>query len=113
MIKFHYLRVIYMVILMAFFNFLSHGSQDLYPTFLTTQLGYSTTDQTVTSVIYNVGAIVGGTIIGFYSGWIGRKLSMMVCAVLAGAFIPLWIYGPNKASLQFGSFAMQFFVQVS
>ncbi|ORY96521.1 major facilitator superfamily domain-containing protein [Syncephalastrum racemosum] len=111
MIKFHYLRVVYMVILMAFFNFLSHGSQDLYPTFLTTQLGYSTTDQTVTSVIYNVGAIVGGTIIGFYSGWLGRKLSMMICAILAGAFIPLWIYAPNKASLQFGSFAMQFFVQ--
>ncbi|KAG2225283.1 hypothetical protein INT45_001507 [Circinella minor] len=57
MIKTHYLRVIYMVILMAFFNFFSHGSQDLYPSFLLKQLEYTTTEQTITSVIYNIGAI--------------------------------------------------------
>ncbi|KAI9258230.1 major facilitator superfamily domain-containing protein [Phascolomyces articulosus] len=111
MIKSHYLRVIYMVILMAFFNFFSHGSQDLYPSFLLKQLGYSTTQQTVTSVIYNIGAICGGTIIGFYSNYFGRKISIMVCCVFVGAFIPLWIYGPNIQSVQFGSFVLQFFVQ--
>ena len=46
----HWLRMIYMIILMAFMNFFSHGSQDLYPTFLTTQLGYNPTQQTVTNV---------------------------------------------------------------
>ncbi|KAI8149189.1 major facilitator superfamily domain-containing protein [Fennellomyces sp. T-0311] len=111
MIKNHYLRVIYMVILMAFFNFFSHGSQDLYPTFLLKQLNYTTTQQTVTSVVYNIGAIVGGTIIGFYSSYVGRKISIMVSCVFVGAFIPLWIYGPNISSLQFGSFVLQFFVQ--
>ncbi|KAI7852021.1 major facilitator superfamily domain-containing protein [Circinella umbellata] len=111
MIKTHYLRVIYMVILMAFFNFFSHGSQDLYPSFLLKQLEYTTTEQTVTSVIYNVGAIVGGTIIGFYSNYFGRKISIMISCVFVGAFIPLWIYGPNMGSLQFGSFVLQFFVQ--
>ncbi|KAI9322618.1 major facilitator superfamily domain-containing protein [Dichotomocladium elegans] len=111
MIKLHYLRVIYMILLMAFFNFFSHGSQDLYPTFLLKQLNYSSTQQTVTSVIYNVGAIIGGIIIGFYSSWIGRKLSIMVCCVFVGAFIPLWIYGPNIHAVQFGSFVLQFFVQ--
>lgn len=77
-----------MVILMALFNFFSHGSQDLYPSFLIKQLNYSTTEQTVTSVIYNIGgigccllskhgytndihmiheAIAGGTILGKYT----------------------------------------------
>lgn len=112
MIKNHFLRVIYMIILLAFFNFFSHGSQDLYPTFLTTQLGYTATEQTVTSVIYNIGAIVGGIIIGFYSNYFGRKIAIMVCCVFVGAFIPLWIYAPNMSSLQFGAFVLQFFVQV-
>ncbi|KAI8384298.1 major facilitator superfamily domain-containing protein [Radiomyces spectabilis] len=110
-LKHHWLRLIYMVILMAFMNFFSHGSQDLYPTFLTSQLGYTPTQKTVTSVIYNIGAICGGTIIGYYSSYFGRKLCVAVCAILAGCFIPLWIYGPNIHALQFGAFTMQFFVQ--
>ncbi|KAI9492679.1 major facilitator superfamily domain-containing protein [Zychaea mexicana] len=111
MIKSHYLRVIYMVILMAFFNFFSHGSQDLYPTFLLKQLNYTTADQTITSVVYNIGAIVKGTIIGFYSNYFGRKISIMVSCVFVGAFIPLWIYGGNPALIRLGSFILQFFVQ--
>ncbi|KAI7881299.1 MFS general substrate transporter [Lichtheimia hyalospora FSU 10163] len=111
MIKNHYLRVIYMVILLAFFNFFSHGSQDLYPTFLIKQLGYTTTQQTVTSVIYNIGAIVGGTLIGFYSSYFGRKLCIIISCIGAGAFIPLWVYGPNIQGVQAGSFMVQFFVQ--
>lgn len=111
MIKNHYLRVIYMVILMALFNFFSHGSQDLYPSFLIKQLNYSTTEQTVTSVIYNIGAIAGGTILGCYSTYFGRKLTIAVACVFVGAFIPLWVFGPNIQSIQFGSFVLQFFVQ--
>ncbi|KAI7869012.1 major facilitator superfamily domain-containing protein [Spinellus fusiger] len=110
-LKHHWLRFAYMVILMAFMNFLSHGSQDLYPTFLQSQLGYTTTQKTVTSVIYNVGAICGGTIIGYYSNYFGRRFSIAFCALMAGAFIPLWIFGPNIQSLQFGAFVLQFFVQ--
>ncbi|KAG0174216.1 hypothetical protein DFQ28_000016 [Apophysomyces sp. BC1034] len=110
-LKLHWVRLIYMIVLMAFLNFLSHGSQDLYPTFLKTQLGYTPTQQTVTTVIYNVGAICGGCIVGYLSNYFGRRFCMAVCAVLSGAFIPLWIYGPNINALQFGSFMMQFFVQ--
>jgi SHS family lactate transporter-like MFS transporter len=110
-VKKHWLRMIYMVILMAFMNFLSHGSQDLYPTFLTTQLGYTATQMTVTSVIYNLGAICGGLIFGHLSNSFGRRFILSICAVCAGAFIPLWIYAPNIQSLQFGAFVMQFFVQ--
>ncbi|KAI7906907.1 major facilitator superfamily domain-containing protein [Cokeromyces recurvatus] len=110
-LKHHWLRLIYMVILMAFMNFFSHGSQDLYPTFLTTQLGYTPTEQTVTSVIMNLGAICGGILFGYLSNYFGRRLILSVCAICAGAFIPLWIYGPNIHTLQFGAFVMQFFVQ--
>ncbi|KAL0087750.1 major facilitator superfamily domain-containing protein [Phycomyces blakesleeanus] len=94
-IKKHWLRLIYMVILMAFMNFLSHGSQDLYPTFLQTQLGYDNDQKTATSVIYNFGAICGGTIVGYYSNYFGRRFCIAVCAILTGAFIPLWAFGPN------------------
>ncbi|KAI9301176.1 major facilitator superfamily domain-containing protein [Cunninghamella echinulata] len=110
-VKKHWLRLIYMVIFAAFFNFFSHGSQDLYPTFLTIQLGYSEQEKTVTSVIYNIGAIVGGTLFGYLSNYLGRRFVVCICAIGAGAFIPLWAFGPSISSLQFGSFMMQFFVQ--
>ena len=83
----------------------------MYPTFLTAQLGYNPTQQTVTSVIMNIGAIVGGTIFGYLSNYLGRRFILVVCAIGAGAFIPLWIYAPNINALQFGAFVMQFFVQ--
>lgn len=76
-----------------------------------TQLGYNATQQTVTGVIMNVGAICGGTIFGYYSNYFGRRFILCVCAICAGAFIPLWIYAPNIHALQFGAFVMQFFVQ--
>ncbi|CAO3639275.1 unnamed protein product [Cunninghamella echinulata] len=110
-VKKHWLRLIYMVIFAAFFNFFSHGSQDLYPTFLTIQLGYSEQEKTVTSVIYNIGAIIGGTLFGYLSNYLGRRFVVCICAIGAGAFIPLWAFGPSISSLQFGSFMMQFFVQ--
>ncbi|EIE92441.1 hypothetical protein RO3G_16963 [Rhizopus delemar RA 99-880] len=110
-VRLHWLRMIYMVILMAFMNFFSHGSQDLYPTFLLSQMGFTTGQQTVTGVIMNVGAIIGGTLFGYFSNFLGRRFVLALCAICAGAFIPLWIYAPNIPSLQFGAFILQFFVQ--
>lgn len=57
-------------------------------------------------------AIVGGTLIGFYSSYFGRKLCIIISCIGAGAFIPLWVYGPNIQGVQAGSFMLQFFVQV-
>jgi SHS family lactate transporter-like MFS transporter len=110
-VKKHWRRLVYMVIFAAFFNFFSHGSQDLYPTFLMTQLHYTEAQMTVTSVIYNVGAIVGGVLFGYWSNYLGRRFAVAICAVGAGSFIALWAFGPSIESLRFGSFMMQFFVQ--
>ncbi|KAF7731901.1 hypothetical protein EC973_007732 [Apophysomyces ossiformis] len=111
MMKNHWRRVIYMIILMSFLNFSSHGSQDLYPTFLLNQLGYTPAEQTVTSVVYNIGAIIGGMIVGYYSNYLGRKFCIAVCAIMCGCFIPLWAFAPNIHALRFGAFVVQFFVQ--
>lgn len=78
-----------MVIFAAFFNFFSHGSQDLYPTFLTNQLGYSEGEKTATSVIYNFGAIIGGILFGYLSNYLGRRFVVCICAIGAGAFVKL------------------------
>ncbi|KAI8142983.1 major facilitator superfamily domain-containing protein [Fennellomyces sp. T-0311] len=102
---------IYMIILMSFFNFYSHGSQDLYPTFLKVQLGYTPAEQSVTTVLHNIGAIIGGTIVGLYSNYLGRRICIVFSACMVGCFIPLWIYGPNIHSLRFGAFVLQFFIQ--
>lgn len=111
MLKNHWRRVIYMIVLMSFLNFSSHGSQDLYPTFLLNQLGYTAAEQTVTSVVYNIGAIIGGMIIGYYSNYLGRKFCIALCAIFTGCFIPLWAFAPNIHALRFGAFVVQFFVQ--
>ncbi|RUP42683.1 major facilitator superfamily domain-containing protein [Jimgerdemannia flammicorona] len=109
--KNYYGRIIYAIILMAFFNFMSHGSQDLYPAFLQKQMHYSSADVTITAVIYNIGAILGGTIVGYYSEHWGRRRAIVVCAILGGCFIALWAFGPNMDSLRLGAFVLQFFVQ--
>lgn len=90
---------------------MSHGSQDLYPAFLQKQKQYNATDVAVTAVIYNIGAIIGGTTIGYFSEYWGRRRCIIVSAFLGGCFIALWAFGPTEASLQFGAFMLQFFVQ--
>ncbi|RUS19387.1 major facilitator superfamily domain-containing protein, partial [Endogone sp. FLAS-F59071] len=110
-LKNHWMRLIYAVILMAFFNFMSHGSQDLYPSFLSKQKNYDATDVAVTAVIYNIGAITGGTIIGYLSEYWGRRRCIIASSFLGGCFIALWAFGPTESSLQFGAFMLQFFVQ--
>jgi len=105
------LLFVYAIILMAAFNFMSHGSQDLYPTFLRVQHHFDFTTTTVLSIIANVGAIAGGLLFGTLSqGW-GRRRAIVV-ACLVGLFaIPLWAFAPSTALLALGGFILQFFVQ--
>jgi len=110
MLKAEWKRVIYGIMLMASFNFMSHGSQDLYPTFLEVQRMYTPVQMSVTLIVANVGAIIGGTLIGYSSQYFGRRRTIL-CSALAGLlFVPLWAYGPGH-TMMLGAFCLQFFVQ--
>ena len=108
-------RFIYLVLLMAAFNWMSHGTQDVYPTFLsaTHNAGAAlshTTAKTI-AVIYNIGAIVGGLLFGSLSQRFGRRHTVVFCAVLGLPIVPLFAYSHTAAMLCLGSFLMQFAVQ--
>ena len=106
----HWLLLVYLVLLMAGFNFMSHGSQDLYPTMLENENGFSKTAVTVTQVVANLGAMAGGTIVGFCSQCFGRRISIIVCCVLGGAL--LYPYGfVHTKSIMAAAFFEQFMVQ--
>jgi SHS family lactate transporter-like MFS transporter len=105
------LLYVFAIVLMAAFNFMSHGSQDLYPTFLTVQRGFNPhTVQNVT-VVMNIGAIIGGTLLGALSQRIGRKITICVCCVLGACTIWIWTGAASPVLLAVGAFIMQFFVQ--
>ncbi|GAA4201237.1 MFS transporter [Actinocatenispora rupis] len=108
-------RFIYLVLLMTAFNWMSHGTQDVYPTFLKESgnggIGLSATTATWIAVIYNVGAILGGTLVGTLSQKFGRRVSIIFCAVLGLPIVPLFAYSRTAALLCLGSFLMQVMVQ--
>lgn len=108
--KQHWIKLIYLVFLMAGFNFMSHGSQDLYPTRLTKQLGFSSDRSTVTNSVANLGAMAGGIIFGHFSGFIGRRLAIVICCIGGGAMIYPWAF-VNNSGINAGVFFLQFFVQ--
>ncbi len=102
---------IYAVILMTGFNFFSHGTQDLYPTFLQVEHKLSPHAVGIIAVIYNIGAIVGGILFGTLSERFGRRRCIIVAALLSLPVIPLWAFSSSPAWLAAGAFLMQFFVQ--
>lgn len=111
MLKQHWLLCVYAVLLMTGFNFLSHGSQDLYPTYLQTTKNFTPYNATVATIIGNCGAITGGAFAGFISQHIGRRLTILIFVALIGAFIPLWILPNSFSGLAAGAFCVQFGVQ--
>lgn len=104
-------RFIYLVVLMAMMNFMSHGTQDLYPTFLQVARHFNTQATAIISVISMVGAIVGGILVGLYSDHFGRRRAMVISTVLAIFLIPLWIFAPSMRLIALGAFLIQFMVQ--
>jgi SHS family lactate transporter-like MFS transporter len=101
----------FLVVLMFAFNSFSHGTQDLYPTFL--QKDHKFTPQTVgtIAIIANIGALLGGIVFGNWSEKIGRRKAIVVAALLTIPVIPLWAYSRTVPMLALGGFLMQFFVQ--
>jgi SHS family lactate transporter-like MFS transporter len=111
MLKRHWILCIYSVLLMTGFNYLSHGSQDLYPTYLQTSKNFTPHNATVATIIGNLGAIAGGAVAGYVSQYIGRRLTIIIFVLLVGVFIPLWIIPTTFSALSAGAFCVQFGVQ--
>jgi MFS transporter, SHS family, lactate transporter len=102
---------IYVIVLMAAFNSFSHGTQDIYPTFLQVQQKYPPEIVSTIAIIYNLGAILGGLIFGAFSEHIGRRRTIVIAALLTLPIIPLWTFANNVVLLSIGAFLIQFFVQ--
>lgn len=101
----------YLVLLMALMNFISHGTQDFYPTFLQLQRGYKPGTTALITIVSMIGAIAGGLLVGLYSDRYGRRKAILGSIVLALILIPAWIAAPNLAMILAGAFLMQFMVQ--
>ncbi|KZO91369.1 MFS general substrate transporter [Calocera viscosa TUFC12733] len=111
MLRAHWLRCIYAVLLMTGFNFLSHGSQDLYPTYLQQTKGFTAHNANIATIIGNCGAVAGGIFAGITSQFLGRRLTIVIFTLSIGAFIPLWIIPSTFSPLAAGAFCVQFGVQ--
>ena len=103
--------LLWAVALMSAFNFFSHGTQDVYPTFLEVQRGFDSHVTGAIAIVYNIGAILGGIVFGAWSQTVGRRRAIVVAALLAIPSAWLWVYAPSAPLLAMGAFLMQFFVQ--
>jgi SHS family lactate transporter-like MFS transporter len=110
-VKSHWRLGIYAVLLMTAFNFFSHGTQDLYPTFLQVQHKMSPHEVGLIAVIYNIGAIVGGLSFGSLSERFGRRRMIIIAALLSLLVLPLWAFAASAVWLAVGAFLMQVTVQ--
>jgi SHS family lactate transporter-like MFS transporter len=104
-------RFAYLVLLMAMMNFISHGTQDLYPTYLQQQHHFTPRLTSIITVISMMGAIAGGILAGLYSDRRGRRRGMVTAVLAAFVLIPLWIFARPVAWIAVGAFLMQFMVQ--
>src|SRR5689334_17652023 len=107
----HWKIALYLVVLMAAFNAFSHGTQDLYPTFLQKQHHYDTHMTGILTAIMNLGAIVGGIGFGIWSEEIGRKRAIIIACLLALPVLPLWAFSATPLLLGLGAFLLQVAVQ--
>ncbi|HLJ53368.1 MAG TPA: MFS transporter [Rhizomicrobium sp.] len=110
-LKRHWQLALYAILLMTAFNFFSHGTQDLYPTFLQKQQHFAPATVGTIAVLYNIGAILGGLSFGALSQSFGRRRTMMLCALCALPAIWLWAFSATALLLAVGAFLVQFFVQ--
>ena len=103
--------LLYVVVLMTAFNLFSHGTQDLFPTFLKKQHHFDTVMVTTIAICGNIGAICGGVFFGTLSEVIGRRRAILVAALFALPVIPLWAFSQTPLLLAAGAFLIQISVQ--
>ena len=102
---------LFLVLLMTAFMSFSHGTQDVYPTFLTLQMKLPAQTVGLIGVLYGLGSIAGGYVFGELSERWGRKRAIVTAALLSIPVIPLYAYGHNAVALGTGAVLMQFMVQ--
>jgi MFS transporter, SHS family, lactate transporter len=107
----HFPLFAYLVLLMAMMNFISHGTQDLYPTFLQQQRHFSPRLTAWITIISMIGAIAGGLTFGLLSDHAGRRRAMLIAVLLGALLVPLWVLASWAPVVAVGAFLMQFMVQ--
>ncbi len=107
----HWKLFVYLLLFMTTMMFASHGTQDMYPTFLQRQWHMTPARRAAITAISGIGAIAGGLAFGYFSDKKGRRRAIITAFVCGAAVIPLWAYAPNQALLILGAFLMQFMVQ--
>ncbi|BGP16377.1 hypothetical protein JCM10213_004920 [Rhodosporidiobolus nylandii] len=110
-VKLNKVKCLFGLCLMTGFNFFSHGSQDIYPSYLQDSKGLSSHQSTIATIIGNCGAIAGGTVAGYISQPLGRRLTIICMCLWTCAFIPLWLIPSSFGGLAAGAFFVQFGVQ--
>jgi SHS family lactate transporter-like MFS transporter len=107
----HWKLFLYLLVFMTAMMFASHGTQDMYPTFLQRQWHLAADRRAVITGIAGVGAILGGLAFGYFSDKKGRRRAIITAFILGALLIPVWAYAPNQTLLIAGAFLMQFMVQ--
>ncbi len=107
----HWKLFLYLLAFMTMMLFASHGTQDMYPTFLQRQWHFDPHQRATITAISGIGAILGGLCFGHLSDKWGRRKAIILAFILASVLIPLWAYAPTPLLLVTGAFLMQFMVQ--
>lgn len=107
----HWKLYLYLVVLMAAMIGVSHGTQDLYPTFLQRDWHFSPRERAALTAFSMIGALLGGTLCGMVSDRLGRRRTIVFSLIGATLVIPAWAFAPSLGVLVAGAFLMQFFVQ--
>ncbi len=100
-----------LTVLMTAMGLASHGTQDMYPTFLERHWHIGVKTRTIMTSISMVGAIIGGVLVGIYSDRIGRRRAIAFALLGAVLAVPLWAFAPSVPLLIAGAFLLQLFVQ--
>jgi SHS family lactate transporter-like MFS transporter len=107
----HWQLLVYVTLFMMTLHMTSHGTQDLYPTFLERQWGVPARERAFLSALSMVGGIAGALIVSTFSDKLGRRRSMVIALVAGLCVIPLWAYSHSLPLLILGAMFMQFCVQ--